>query len=258
MSTNAERIFEQYMNGDWGKPNDKIRLRGQDILSEGTPIGYIHEYEDEYEFTQRIVLLTLQDFKRQRSWKTHRKQLAMAANKAGFPVVFVNQLDMGFGIDYDITEDTIPAQLVKIAKYSQDEDIKTACCVTLYYDDLSSDRPSKLYSYNQLIDGEYIHAEEVVLNYIESLRIEKIRTIYSMLEPCYNCLQKIVDFKPQYIIYFQNHKVKWDTWNYIQLSNDLFAGQYRTEVTNGNHTIHFKIQYSKLHDKLIEKFYKEK
>ena len=221
MSSNAERIFEQYMNGDWGKPNDKIRLRGQDILSEGTPIGYIHEYEDEYEFTQRIVLLTLQDFKRQSSWKTHRKQLAMAANKAGFPVVFVNQLDMGFGIDYDITEDTIPAQLVKIAKYSQDEDIKTACCVTLYYDDLGTDKPSKLYSYNQLIDGEYMHAEEVVLNYVESLGIEKIRTIYSMLEPCYNCLAKTVDFKPQYIVYFQNHKVKWDTWNYIQLSNDL-------------------------------------
>ena len=254
MSSNAERIFEQYMNGDWGKPNDKIRLRGQDILSEGTPIGHIHEYEDEYEFTQRIVLLTLQDFKRQRSWKTHRKQLAAAANKAGFPVVFVNQLDMGFGIDYDITEDTIPAQLVKIAKYSQDEDIKTACCVTLYYEDLGTDRPGKLFSYNQLIDGEYMHAEEVVLNYVESIGIQKIRTIYSMLEPCYNCLAKTVDFKPQYIVYFQNHKVKWDTWNYIQLSNDLFAGQYKTEV-NGRP---YRMQYSKLHDKLIDKFYKEK
>lgn len=254
MSSNAERIFEQYINGDWGKPNDKIRLRGQDILSEGTLIGYIHEYEDEYEYTQRIILLTLQDFKRQRSWKTHRKQLAMAANKAGFPVIFVNQLDMGFGIDYDITEDTIPAQLVKIAKYSQDEDIKTACCVTLYYEDLGTDRPGKLFSYNQLIDGEYMHAEEVVLNYVESLGMEKIRTIYSMLEPCYNCLQKAVDFKPQYIVYFQNHKVKWDTRNYIQLSNDLFAGQYRTEV-NGRP---YRIEYSKLHDKLIEKFYKEK
>lgn len=252
MSTNAERIFEQYMNGDWGKPNDKIRLRGQDILSEGTPIGYIYEYEDECEFTQRIVLLTLQDFKSQRSWKTHRKQLAMAANKAGFPVVFVDQLDMGFGIMYEIAEDTIPAQLIKVAKYSQDEDIKTACCVTLYYD--NTDKPGKLYSYNQLIDGEYVHAEEVVLNYIESLGIDKIRTIYSMLEPCYNCLQKTISFMPQYIIYFKNHKVKWDTQQYIQLSNDLFAGRYLSEVNN----MTYKMHYDKLHDKLIEKFYKEK
>ena len=252
MSTNAERIFEQYMNGDWGKPNDKIRLRGQDILSEGTPIGYIHEYEDECEFTQRIVLLTLQDFKSQHSWKTHRKQLAMAANKAGFPVVFVDQLDMGFGIMYDIAEDTIPAQLIKVAKYSQDEDIKTACCVTLYYD--NTDKPSKLYSYNQLIDGEYVHAEEVVLNYIESLGIDKIRTIYSMLEPCYDCLQKTISFMPRYIIYFKNHKVKWDTFNYIQLSNDLFAGRYLSEVNNTT----YKMHYDKKHDKLIEKFYEEK
>ena len=155
---------------------------------------------------------------------------------------------------YDIAEDTIPAQLIKVAKYSQDEDIKTACCVTLYYEDLGTDRPGKLFSYNQLIDGEYIHAEEVVLNYIESLGIEKIRCIHSMLEPCYNCLAKTVDFKPQYIVYFQNHKVKWDTWDYIQLSNDLFAGQYRTEV-NGRP---YRIEYSKLHDKLIDKFYKEK
>ena len=253
MSRNAERIFEQYMNSDWGKPNDKIRLRGQDILSEGTPIGYIHEYEDEYEFTQRIVLLTLQDFKR-RSWKTHRKQLAMAANKAGFPVVFVNQLDMGFGIDYDITEDTIPAQLVKVAKYSQDEDIKTACCVTLYFDELDIDKPGKLYSYNQLIDGEYMHAEDVVLRYVESLGIDKIRTLYSMLEPCYNCLQKIVDFKPQYISYFQTHKVKWNTDDYIQLSNDLFSGQYRTDINDRQ----YKMRYNKIYDKLIEKFYEEK
>ena len=252
MSTNAERIFEQYMNGDWGKPMDKIRLRGQDILSEGTPIGYIYEYEDECEFTQRIVLLTLQDFKSQPSWKTHRKQLAMAANKAGFPVVFVDQLDMGFGIMYDIAEDTIPAQLIKVAKYSQDEDIKTACCVTLYYD--NTDKPGKLYSYNQLIDGEYVHAEEVVLNYIESLGIDKIRTIYSMLEPCYNCLQKAISFMPQYIIYFKNHKVKWDTQQYIQLSNDLFAGRYLSEVNN----MTYKMHYDKLHDKLIEKFYEEK
>lgn len=254
MSSNAERIFEQYMNGDWGKPKDKIRLRGQDILSEGTLIGYIYEYDDEYEFTQRIVVLTLQDFKSRPSWKKHRKQLALAANKAGFPVLFVEQLDMGFGLMYDITEDAIPAQLVKIAKYSQDEDIKTACCVTLYYDDLSKDKPCKIFSYNQLIDGEYVHAEEIVLNYIESLGIEKIRTMFSMLEPCYNCLAKTVDFKPQSIIYFQNHKVKWDTQKYIQLSNDLFRGQYRTEV-NGRQ---YRMQYCKLHNKLIDKFYKEK
>lgn len=254
MSSNAERIFEQYMNGDWGKPNDKIRLRGQDILSEGTLIGYIHEYEDEYEFTQRIVLLTLQDFRSQHSWKTHRKQLAMAANKAGFPVVFVDQLDMGFGIEYEIAENLIPNQLVKVAKYSQDEDIKTACCATLYYDDASTDKSAKMYSYNQLIDGEYVHAEEVVLNYIESLGIEKIRTFYTMLEPCYNCLQKIIDFKPQYIIYTENHKVKWDTYKYIQLTNDLFRGAYTTEV-NGRR---YKIQYTKLRNKKIEAFYKEK
>ena len=133
-----------------------------------------------------------------------------------------------------------------------DEDIKTACCVTLYYD--NTDKPGKLYSYNQLIDGEYVHAEEVVLNYIESLGIDKIRTIYSMLEPCYDCLQKTISFMPQYIIYFKNHKAKWDTFNYIQLSNDLFAGRYLSEVSNMTDKMH----YDKLHDKLIEKFYKEK
>ena len=59
---------------------------------------------------------------------------------------------------------------------------------------------------------------------------------------------------PRYIIYFKNHKAKWDTWDYIQLSNDLFAGRYLSEVNN----MTYKMHYDKLHDKLIEKFYEEK
>ena len=177
MSNNADRIFEQYMNGDWGKPMDKIRLREQTILSEGTPIGYIYEYED-YEYTERIVLLTLQNFKSQRSWKTHRKQLAAAANKAGFPVLFVDKLDMGFGIEYDIAEDTIPNKLLEVARYSQDSDIRTAACATLYYDEeYESERYSKIYSYNQLIEGEFVHAEDILCRYIESLGLTRIRTL---------------------------------------------------------------------------------
>lgn len=253
MSNNAERIFEQYMNGDWGKPMDKLRLRGQDILSEGTPIGYIYEYEDYDEYTEKIVILSLQNFKSQRSWKTHRKQLAAAANKAGFPVLFVEQLDMGFGLTYDIAIDNVENVLVEVAKYSQDDDLKTACCALLYFDN-NEDTPSKVYSYNQLIDGEYIHAEDVVARYIESRGITKVRAVYSMLEPCDNCLQKIVDLQPQYIFYYKNHKLKWDSWKYIQLSNDLFRGKYRTEV-NGKS---YKIHYDKIHHNKIDKFYKEK
>lgn len=252
MSSNAERIFEQYMNGDWGKPKDKIRLRGQDILSEGMLIGHIYEYEDYDEYTEKIVILTLQNFKNQRSWKTHRKQLAAAANKAGFPVLFVEQLDIGFGLTYDIAIDNVENVLVEVAKYSQDDDIKTACCALLYYDDEFT--PSKVYSYNQLIDGEYMHAEEVVAQYLNSKDIVKVRAIYSMLEPCDNCLQKIIGFQPQYIFYYKNHKLKWDTWKYIQLSNDLFRGKYRTEV-NGKS---YKINYDKIHHNKIDKFYKEK
>ena len=61
-------------------------------------------------------------------------------------------------------------------------------------------------------------------------------------------------FAQQYIFYYKNHKLKWDTWKYIQLSNDLFRGKYRTEV-NGKS---YKINYDKIHHNKIDKFYKEK
>lgn len=248
MSSNAERIFEQYMNGDWGKPNDKIRLRGQDILSEGTIIGHIHEYEDEYEYTKRIVIFTLQNFKRQRSWKTHRKQLVIAANKAGFPVMFVDQLDMGFGIMFEETEENMTKTLVEVSKFGKD---KTACCAKIYYDDAGPDYSAKLYSYNQIIDDEKYEAEQILLDYLESVGIERLERFYTIVEPRYNTLYNILQLKPKQILYYVLHDIKNDTRNYLQLTNDIFNGMFKTENN-------VKIKYNYYKDKFIHKLYEEK
>ena len=248
MSSNAERIFEQYMNGDWGKPNDKIRLRGQEIMSEGTIIGHIHEYEDEYEYTRRIIIFTLQNFKRHRLWKTHRKQLVIAANKAGFPVIFVDQLDMGFGIMFEETEENMTKTLVEVSKFGQD---KTACCAKLYYDDAGPDYSAKIYSYNQIIDGESYEAEQIVLDYLESVGIERLERFYTIVEPRYNILYNLLQLKPKQILYYKLHDLKKDTRNYMQLTNDIFNGMFKTENN-------VKIKYNYYKDKYVEKLYEEK
>ena len=97
--TNADRMFESYMDGSYYyKKSDSIRLTDDNIITDyNTPIGYIDDLECEDGMYHQFVILSLQQFKSQRNWKAHIKQIVKAANNVGYFVLFVDSVDIGFG-----------------------------------------------------------------------------------------------------------------------------------------------------------------
>ena len=257
MSSNAARIFEQYYNGDYAHSGDQIRLRDDDILSQGTIIGRIESLEVGEDYYEQFLILSLQNFKSQKNWKTHKKQLAKAANKAGLPVIIVPELDIGFGlderqVDYIVPisfDDIIAKQLIEVAKYSQDEDIKTAACAILPGYCMKQDKVLA-YSYNQYIDGEFRHAEDILCSYISCINeYEDSITYYSLLEPCYDCLKLLINACAENIKFAACHKDKWNTIPYIQYTNDIMNKDIKSNSGR-------PIIYEKVSNKYVNKFYK--
>lgn len=256
--TNAEKIITGcYVGGYFGSKADKLRLINNVIYDMGTPIGkFIDKWDNEMDEYSQLLVLTMQDFKSQPSWKTHKKKLVEAANAQGLPVIFVPQIDIGFGTELlTFHSDYIGQELIKVAKYSQDEDIKTAAV-------LMTGQEIIAYAYNQELDqiSGMIHAEEILCQYIrlldqsneeEGLEPIKHYTVYSMLEPCYNCLVKLISHNVDIIHFSHLHKDKWNTEEYIQFTNDIFNKDVRTEWN-------YPVSYHRNIDKKIEKFYEVK
>lgn len=249
---NAERVIGHYITA-WALYARSDTLRMQDdytITSCGTPIGKIIPGElnqlDEY---VDFLVLTAQDFKSQPSWRAHKRALAKAANNAGLLVVFVPQLDIGFGLGEQSYEDkeiyAVNKLLLRIAKYSTDPDIKTAAACFKQGDILAL-------SYNQFVNDTWHHAEQVLVDY--ALTIDKntcdLVDWQMLLEPCTNCLSSMIKVGAQSMIFSQKHKQKWDTDEYIDMTQDIFNGKLRSP--NGH-----KICLRKLNDLMVDKFYKE-
>lgn len=254
--TNAEKIITGcFVGGYYGTKADKLRLIDNIIYDTGTPIGkFVEFWDDITDRYEQMLILTMQDFKSQPSWKTHKKKLVEAANNQGLSVLFVPHLDIGFGTiilekDYKLLSD----ELIKVAKYSQDEDIKTAAV-------LMAGNEILCYTYNQDLDDGMVHAEDVLCKYIrwldktnneEGLDPIKHYAVYSMLEPCYNCLVKLIGHNVDIIHFSHLHKDKWNTEEYIQFTNDIFNKDVRTEYN-------FPVSYHRNIDAKIEKFYEVK
>lgn len=252
MNNNAERVIGHYIT-TWSfyARSDKLRMQEDlTITSCGTPIGKIIQGEVNLlnEWADFLVL-TAQDFKSQPSWRAHKRALAKAANEAGLLVVFVPQLDIGFGVGGQSYEDkeiyAVNKTLLKIAKYSTDPDIKTAAVCFKEGDILAL-------SYNQFVNDTWQHAEQVLVDYAQTIDRNTCDLLdwQMLLEPCTNCLSSMIKVGAQSMIFSQKHKQKWDTDEYIDMTQDIFNGKLRS--LNGH-----KICLRKLNDPMVDKFYKE-
>lgn len=249
MKTNIDRVFDHFYYGKWlYKKTDKIRLADDGCTIErlGTPIAKIIGTEVDGVYDELLVV-TLQKFKSDKQWEISKKRLITFARKVfGIPTIFIPHLDVGFG-EYkesypNIRLHSLTETLIKVAKFSTD-DIKTAVGA------IRKDNEGEeivAYSFNQCIDGEYQHAEAILIKYCNMLNLI-VYSFYSLLEPCDNCLQKMINVGAQCIEYSYCHKDKWNNDNYIQLVNDI---QSHTLLNNDKPII-----YRKLISTQVNKFY---
>lgn len=261
-----EQILEAYLSGSYFHYSKRCTLRISNeglIISQYTPMGYITDLEDENGRYQSFMILTMQNFKSQPNWEKQKMQLAHAANKQDIMVLFVPMIDIFTGYEnadeysnkYGSNEtsssgnfyDLIFKDLIKVAKYSQDQDLKTAA---IAYIDNDYVLHQTLLSYNQLLNGEFKHAEEVLCQYCQSMR-SLPNCFITLLEPCIDCLKHMIDLGAEEIYFGQTHKAKWNTTEFIEYTNSIFNKSIKSYR---NRPIAFK----KIVNKKVEAFYKPK
>lgn len=260
--TNTERVILNYVMGKTYQPkSDRLRLIDNEIYNHNTRIGYFYEDSLDGEWLKYLIL-PLQDFKRDPSWKKHKIQLAHEANKFGIRVVFDNDFDIGLGnnepnIEY-FGDTELIEDLLKVAKYSQDKEIKTAACTTTIdprdYNSPIFDRVIA-YSYNQLLNEDsWLHAEKAVSDYV-LLMCERPKRWVTLLQPCEHCLKSILDTEATYITYAYPHKDKWNTDGYFELVDKLCNNCKRYYQST---SLNLPVFYGRTHNVKVNKFYERR
>lgn len=251
----GEKAIDHYMNGYffYQKSGLKLDLEGK-ITSSNTPMGYIVNGEGPDGMCQDFMVLALQNYKSQKNWETQKKQLAHAANKNGMIVVFTylnefedeNETELDKKNPYNAfneNHDLCCKNLLNIAKFSQDKQFKNAAVCNTD----ENNKEKLLFSYNQLVNGECVHAEDAICRYLDSCNQEAY-TFITLLEPCKNCLQQMIDSGAEQILFTQMHKT--NLAEFIQLTNDIFN---KTTLSKRNRPI----RYVKINNKKVENFYKK-
>lgn len=238
---NIQRMIESYLYGDFYQryKRDRYYLEKDGCIKDKS--GFViakFEWVDEIGIT---LFVTMQNLKSNKSLSRDKKILAHMANEYCLPVSFTPYLDTEFGkgrLIYKEILDLSPIikSLKKVSEYSQD-DVKTAC-VLLKECTIDNELSFEViaYSYNQLLSNEYAHAESTLLDMcreIEDLDNSRLHWI-SILEPCFNCLEKMLTVNTKQILFLECHKEKWNSHEYIQLVNDILTKKI---VTNNNERI---------------------
>ena len=263
--TNAERVILNSVMGKYYHPKgDRLRIEPSgNITDRGTPIGYIIE-DCVDDMWLKYLVLPYDDFRSDKSWKKHKLQLARAANNFGIRVVFVDEWDIGFndGTAFTWTKpifsnEELLERLIKVAKYSQDKDIKTAACCTTTDSRTPEHCEDSIiaYTYNQLLNEDsFIHAEKVLVDYVKLLKQTgisvKSKRWISLYEPCANCVKTMIDEDASCIVFGIEHKKKWDTEEYIELTNKLSMKAMRD-------TKNMVVYYYMWKNRKVYKFYKK-
>ena len=247
---NAQAVINQYYTGwcDY-KKGDRLRLKDDNVIyNNGTPIAKIMYGQN---LDQEYLIVTLQNFKSQKTWRQDKKDLIEAALNENLKIIFVPKLDMGFGeVDTYQYSDNIVSDLIEVAKYST-EDIKTAVKVT------TAQGMILAYSYNQKNGlGEVLHAEKALSGYIADISVEldynadidlSDLQYICLLEPCVDCLRKMINNDAKQILYFYNHKAKWNTEEYYNLTNEIWSKQLLSSTNK-------PIVYVKVNNEKVNKF----
>lgn len=120
--TNADRCFEHFVYGNWKyKSTDKLRLNSDtnEFFYKGTLIGLIDMlYLEKTDVYYTYICLPIKTFKSDSGYATQVKALYKSAIKYGYNVVFVDELDLGFGTSpiWDLYPSQIYKNIAKIQK----------------------------------------------------------------------------------------------------------------------------------------------
>lgn len=256
-----KEVLEKYSVSGFSTFDKDISLlikNNGEILFRGNNIGFIVDKESEGLYHQFIVL-TLQRSISDADFNKVIDIIADCANDLGYLVIFVPMLDIGFGIKvWDAISDkaTIISNLLKVAKFSK-EDVKTAAAIVANSNSIVNKVTDEdfIYSYNQKLYGKVVHAEQVLKLFVdENKQYVRYTNWYSLIEPCKNCLENMIDLGAIAISFLTSHKKKWNTDEYFDIVDKIQIGIIKNKSPINNKLV--KISYNKINNVKVNKFYR--
>ena len=257
--TNADRMFESYMDGSYYyKKSDSIRLNNDNVISDyNTPIGYIDDLECEDGMYHQFVILSLQQFKSQKNWKAHIKQIVKAANRAGYLVVFVDSVDTGFGrpkIEENLSVHI--SRMIDIYKMSNHQgSIKNAGAIVdmCWDDELDSPMYTRaLYTMSQDINCEEYEPDDIFSLYMRADNKHITgHNLYLLFAPPASYIDNLIECGVETITFF-----KTSLYPYTKYDYEFFDRVYTKKVLTFSGR---PLKIQKQNSKEVERFFaKEK
>lgn len=252
--TNADRMFESYMDGMYYyKKSDSIRLTDENIITDyNTPIGYIDDLECEDGMYHQFVILSLQQFKSQRNWKAHIKQIVKAANKVGYFVLFVDSVDTGFGRpQIEESWSTHVKRMLDIYKMSNHQGhIKNAGAIVDYYYEEPSDKyyTRALYTMSQDIDCAEYEPDDIFSLYMRADNKHiTAHNLYLLFAPPASYMENLINCGVDNIVYYKTSLYPYTSYDY-----DFFDQIYSKKILSFQGR---PIRIHKENSKEVEKFF---
>ena len=209
--SNVDRVYYNYLNKyNYYEKRDTIRVRLNqdtdyaDVFDNGTRIGFFDKHSG-----MTFLILTLQEYKSAPQMKRHIDKLVEKAQENGVLIIFVPEIDIGFGLSDrlpDITKD-----LIKIDK----KVIEKGTAVCMRYYDLDIGGVVTLYSYEQIdpYEDTLISGLEVLINYTSNV-LEK--TLYFMTAPSIKDIELAIEYETNQINYGYSNKIRLPgEWDFI-------------------------------------------
>ena len=185
MSTNIKRMFDSYLDASYYyHKGDSLRINDNGvILDNGTPIAYLESKYDVHEdIYQQYLVVTLQVFKSQQSWRSHLKNIAKyAMNNLGYRVIFVPEIDMGFGVnDAELSTFVHYNQMIKLKEWFKQEPI--AIVKEIINDNNEVIGNKTYYSFNQVLNDKVVYGATILSTYLSDDLYTDTYKIVSLLE----------------------------------------------------------------------------
>ena len=226
METNIDRMFKSHVDYYCYHKNDSIRMTdNNDIVHKGTPIGMLTDVLTNDGCYLEYIVLSMQDYKRL-NLKPKKKEIADKGNKYGYPVVYVPQVDIGFGVaerkepitltDYEtLLKFDVTKHPVMMAKYTTLKDLELKCEIFV--------------SYDQVIEGEFRSGTDILVNLFLEDRVEDDETyiFLYLVEPEYKDLRLLVDASINCIWF--SEALKKPSFEQMDLVSSIHNKMYRND-----------------------------
>ena len=228
---NLERIFDHFYTGKgWYEKTDKFRLDDKTVIYNHTPMGKLEEnFIEELDEYHTFLIVTLQNFKSDRTWSSAKNALIKYAENHDIFVIYKWQIDIGFGLTTLTDYETIAFCTHNIVAFDSTHKLVSA---TKNYAELLGELPDKDEMIGIALDQSLYKASDILIWYksvheeYNELPLRLITLYCPEATQIYNAVDAGV-YSLTYLIFHYDDKTK--TQKVYEAFEDIYNGNYNVK-----------------------------